>query len=478
MPLGVFKRGTLERSTSKSQRLKNFKGLRIDLVAAKNRMKAQSGQLADQRHANLFQGDNDTKEEKKTEHDTQQDGEHVQILDVITDSESDYYPSDFEFELAESITETEAKMYELDNYPSDFEEEMEKNILDAERKINELKNKDSNTENISKNYQPELLKPNKIEQLKTNCEYECITKVVHNNQEKLKPDKEDKPETYNDENIFQVLSEQITSSISDDEEAFVNLSLSMDISDNLSENEDVFDRLSMSLDEETEPAKTNDLYKQCNSSVKKPFALNEKEQTAFESEMSKAKLAISFWENELSTMKTMGAPSSKVILDPGSSQQPTTKQTEDINAVTNQFTLENDENTNKTETESSSTPSNSAEDHLELFQRGARQRSTIKRSKHKMKTENVVVAEPTNPVATVTKPTAPPVPRKRESLARKCDSSLPAKAAKNDNDLARKISKSLEKRIRDNPYVDIKTWEDRKKDPGWKLPDKQFLEWF
>ena len=65
-PVHVFKRGSLERSPSKSQRMKNFKGLRIDLVAAKNRMRSQCGSLAGQRNAKVADGNvnTETKEEK------------------------------------------------------------------------------------------------------------------------------------------------------------------------------------------------------------------------------------------------------------------------------------------------------------------------------------------------------------------------------------------------------------------------------
>ena len=50
---------------------------------------------------------------------------------------------------------------------------------------------------------------------------------------------------------------------------------------------------------------------------------------------------------------------------------------------------------------------------------------------------------------------------------------------KDDKDeLARKISESLEMRLKVNPYVDIKTWEERRKEPGRKLPQKELLGWF
>ena len=46
------------------------------------------------------------------------------------------------------------------------------------------------------------------------------------------------------------------------------------------------------------------------------------------------------------------------------------------------------------------------------------------------------------------------------------------------DDLKRKISESLEQQTKVNPYVDIKTWEERRNQPGRKLPEKELLGWF
>ena len=129
-PVHVFKRGSLERSPSKSQRMKNFKGLRIDLVAAKNRMRSQCGSLAGQRNAKVADGNvnTETKEKENTDQSIsseEDEEEKDQEGSCSSGNDSDYYPSDFDFELEESIKEAESKIEELDGYPSDFEEELE-----------------------------------------------------------------------------------------------------------------------------------------------------------------------------------------------------------------------------------------------------------------------------------------------------------------------------------------------------------------
>ena len=119
VPIGHFTRGTLERSTSRSQRLKNFKGLRIDLIAAKSRMMVVTGAAAQLRKDK----ENSKVDERKIE--------ICSTADSLTTCDSDFYPYDYEFDVEESINEKDAKLSELSDYPSDFEEEMEKSIQEV-----------------------------------------------------------------------------------------------------------------------------------------------------------------------------------------------------------------------------------------------------------------------------------------------------------------------------------------------------------
>ena len=130
------------------------------------------------------------------------------------------------------------------------------------------------------------------------------------------------------------------------------------------------------------------------------------------------------------------------------------------------------------------------------FTRFTRQRSTVRRSKRVVtKPKVVVAAEPEN-ADTAAPATSASVPKKRESLAKKnpnndqltgsisessdkgTDLFMDKNIKTDKDDLRRKISESLEQRTKVNPYVDIKTWEERRNQPGRKLPEKELLGWF
>ena len=119
----------------------------------------------------------------------------------------------------------------------------------------------------------------------------------------------------------------------------------------------------------------------------------------------------------------------------------------------------------------------------EKFERFTRQRSTVRRSKRVNTSSNVVVASESKTADAAATTTSAPVPRKRESLAKRCDPLNSAKTLKrpdrdDKDELTRKISQSLEQRTKVNPYVNIKTWEERREEPGRKLPEKELLGWF
>ena len=258
--------------------MKNFKGLRIDLVAAKNRMRSQCGSLAGQRNAKVADGNvnTETSEEKNTDQsisDDEEDKDQEDSYRTSNDSESDYYPSDFDFELEESIKEAEGKIEELEGYPSDFEEELERGIQEAENKIKELRGNDL-TQSAATDAKDEPSSVNKKNTLAEDL--------------KMSTDEE--------EELFQEISNQISSTLSDEEEAFDNLSLSMDITENLSEDEDIFDKLSMSIQMEDEVFENLEKNKkssklECDSSPLELGNPNEENETT-EAESNKAKQGI------------------------------------------------------------------------------------------------------------------------------------------------------------------------------------------
>merc|ERR1719331_722134 len=100
-------------------------------------MRSQCGSLPGQRNAKVADGNvnTETREEKNTEtsilNDEEEEEDPGDSYKTSNDSESDYYPSDFEFELEESIKEAEGKIEELEGYTSDFEEELERGIQEA-----------------------------------------------------------------------------------------------------------------------------------------------------------------------------------------------------------------------------------------------------------------------------------------------------------------------------------------------------------
>ena len=494
-PVHVFKRGSLERSPSKSQRMKNFKGLRIDLVAAKNRMRSQCGSLAGQRNAKVADGNvnTETKEKENTDQNIsseEDEEEKEQEGSCSSGNDSDYYPSDFDFELEESIKEAESKIEELEGYPSDFEEELERGIQDAEDKIRELRGNDL-TKSVATGAKD-----------KPPCSVDKQNTLIEDL--KVSPDEE--------EELFQEISDQISSTLSDEEEAFDNLSLSMDITDNLSEDEDIFDKLSMNIQMEDEVFENLEKNKkssglECDSSPVELGNPNEENETA-EAESNKAKQGISFWEEKLAKPKVNLRKDSTSNFDKEKASKykevlpkpkPTPRNTKKFEPTkcdngsafkATQESLQRAEEAkecNKKEPNQDAAAQKAQDDSPveEKFERFTRQRSTVRRSKRVSTSSKVVVApesETADTAAAAT--TSAPVPRKRESLAKRCDPLNSAKALKRPDDrddkdeLTRKISQSLEQRIKVNPYVDIKTWEERRDEPGRKLPEKELLGWF
>ena len=512
-----LKRGTLERSPSKSQRMKNFKGLRIDLVAAKNRMRSQSGSLPGQRNAKVADGNVNTETgetENRDQHHiayTNDDDTHGKDEGTSSnDSESDYYPSDFDFD--ESMKESDCKIDDLEEYPSDFEAELEKGIQEAESKIKELR---SNNLAISPATEAQVKWAN------------------DSNESAL--DKSPEVTRDKEEAFFQEISDQIGSTLSDEEMAFDNLSLSMDISGNLSEDEHIFDKLSMNLGREEqlfeEPEKNNGASK-INSDLtveKSPVQTEEKE--GGEAESQKARQSISFWEEKLAKPKIslkedfalkidiVGDPKTEVEQESGDAKEfqstvsrpkPAPRKTKEIKSkhcddISDERPRPKSSDAAFTKPEKCQTEPDEKEEPAvkeeevlveEKFTRFTRQRSTVRRSKRVVtKPKVVVAAEPEN-ADTAAAATSAPVPKKRESLAKKnsnndhitrrisesSDKGLDLfmdKNIKTDKDeLTRKISESLEQRTKVNPYVDIKTWEERRNQPGRKLPEKELLGWF
>ena len=529
-PVHAFKRGSLERSPSKSQRLKNFKGLRIDLVAAKNRMRSQCKSLPDQRNTKVTDChvNTETREEKNLKQSISDDEEEEKGDSYRTsnDSESDYYPSDFEFELEESMKEAENRIEELEEgFPSDFEDELERGIQEAEKKIRELRDNGikktvtidtkvhadlegniQEAENKMKetrgNY---LTKPVAID---TKCDPSCPSKgetLV----EDLKMSTDDE-----EEELFQEISDQISSTLSDEEEAFDNLSLSMDITENLTDDEDIFDKLSMGIQIKKQFSENMERHNKsseskCETSPVNVGHPNEENENAGAEDINKARKGISFWEEKLATPRISfkkdpsskfeeGRAAHKVMVSQLTCQlpKPTARKTKVAEPIPydngNKAVQEpsktavKEENTKEPDEEAAAHKAQNAPDddpEEQRFERFTRQRSTVRRSKRLNTSSNVVFASATETGDTTAATPSAPVPRKRESLAKRDDPLNSPKAlkmpGKDDKDeLARKISESLEMRLKVNPYVDIKTWEERRKEPGRKLPQKELLGWF
>ena len=447
--------------------MKNFKGLRIDLIAAKSRMMVVTGAAAQLGK----EKENSKVDERKIE--------ICSTADSLTTCDSDFYPSDNEFDMEEGTNKNDAKLSELSDYPSDFEEEMEKSIQETDKKIEKLRKSESLRSNEQKNISKGKQVGTNVANLETKA-IPAIEKVFK--EEKISSCEDEK------EDIFQTLSEQISSDLSGDEEAFDTLSLSMDISENLSEDEDAFDQLAMCLQfhDEKSPSEeqtANDSNKPQETMLEKTVTTLkvEKEKDVFDAEVTRSRNIISYWENRLSANNT-NTKSQRKISIPGPVSQ-TTKQV--LEPLPNKETKTNEQETlsEPFSIKTSKTPPKLAlqNQHQEPFQRSTLQRSTIKRSKASVnKAEVVVVPSPSTADETeISKTTFRPVPipRKRTSITKKEDSATPAKALK-DDDIARKISDSLEMRNKGNPYVSIKTWEERSKEPGRTLPQKQIIEWF
>ena len=500
-----FKRGTLERSPSKSQRMKNFKGLRIDLVAAKNRMRSQSGSLPGQRNAKVANGNVNTETgetENRDHHVAHTNDDDTDGKDEGTssnDSESDFYPSDFDFD--ESMKESDCKIDDSEEYPSDFEAELEKGIQEAESKIKELRENN----------------------LAVSPATEAQVKWANDSNESAL-DKSPEVTRDKEEAFFQEISDQIGSTLSDEEMAFDNLSLSMDISGNLSEDEHIFDELSMNLERKeqlSEESEKNNEASKINTVLtimKSPVQTVENE--GGEAESQKARQSISFWEEKLAKPRislkedfalkigNVGDPKTEVEQESQgtkSSQstvsrpKPAPRKTKEIKSKHVEGETEDKPTPKSSEAEETQAePAERNDDDLVegKFTRFTRQRSTVRRSKRVVtKPKVVVAAEPEN-ADTAAAATSAPVPKKRESLAKKNSNNdhitgrisessdkgtdlFMDKNIKTDKDeLRRKISESLEQRTKVNPYVDIKTWEERRNQPGRKLPEKELLGWF